>query len=330
MRRSLFAIPLLAMVLVLGTSCVDPDAPVDPTDTAEFEFEVPKGSSAKGLGPVLLEQGLVPSELKWKLFLRQEDGSCLKAGKFLVRRSMSMRELLTTLCGPPLPDDVAFTVVEGWRIREIDAALAEKGWIEPGAYAELATSKAVDLPFEVTSPTLEGYLYPETYRVHPPPRFTPEDLIERQLATFDERFLSKHPDGFGGRTLHDVVVMASMLEREEPKPAQRPMTAGILWKRLDNGWQLGVDATSRYELPDWNDKKAFLTHLRDPDDPYNTRLRHGLPPTAIGNPDASSLEAAVAPEPSEYWYYLHDSTGTFHGARNGDEHDANRRKYDVY
>nr|MBA2321380.1 endolytic transglycosylase MltG [Deltaproteobacteria bacterium] len=213
-------------------------------------------------------------------------------------------------------------------IREIDAALAEKGWVAAGVYADLATRKAADLPFEITSPTLEGYLFPETYKIVPS-RFSAEELIERQLALFRDRFLAHHPEGFGQRTLHDVVVVASMLEREEPKPANRPLVSGVIWKRLDTGWELGIDATSRYTLADWNDRDAFLKLLKDPDDAYGTRVRKGLPPTAIGNPATESLEAAAAPIASEYWYYLHDPQGNLHPARDAAGHEANRTKYGV-
>lgn len=308
--------------------CVDADAPVVPGDDTPVVFEVPKGATGGRIGPKLAEAGLVPGELQWKLFLRSADASCLKAGKFELRRSMSLNELLDTLCGPPLADDVPFTVVEGWRIRDIDEALVTAGLTERGEYADLATRKAVDLPFPIESPTLEGYLYPETYMVSAA-AFDAEALIERQLATFDARFRSKHPD-LGDRTLHEVVVMASMLEREEPRPENRPFVAGILWKRIDHDTPLGVDATSRYPLGDWNDRKSFLVALRDPEDPYNSRLRKGLPPTAIGNPVAASLEAAIAPVRSEHWYYLHDGSGNLHPARNAAEHEANRKKYDVW
>ncbi|MBN2798883.1 MAG: endolytic transglycosylase MltG [Deltaproteobacteria bacterium] len=321
---------LALLALALFTGCVDPDAPVRPGDDTPFVFEVPKGSTAGGLGPVMVSEGLAPSELQWKLFLRGEDASCLKAGRFEVRRSMSMHEVLATLCGAPLSDDVPFTVVEGWRIRDIDAALTAKGWIEAGSYKALAESKGVDLPFAVTSPTLEGYLYPETYAVSAR-SFSAERLIERQLQTFKERFLDTHRGEVDkGRGLHAIVVMASMLEREEPSPTNRPLVAGILWKRVDRGWQLGVDATSRYDLPEWNDRAAFLRNLRDETHPYNTRHLKGLPPTAIGNPTVSSLEASLRPTPSEYWFYLHDAQGVLHPSRNGDEHDALRRKYDVW
>jgi UPF0755 protein len=310
-------------------ACVDPDAPVDPTDTEVREFEVPKGSSAGGLGPKLVEAGLAPSEWQWKLFLRQTDASCLKAGRFNVHGDMSLNELLQTLCGAPLSDDVPFTVLEGWRIRDIDAALVEKGWIAPGDYTKVAGGKLVDAPFTVESSSFEGYLYPETYMV-PATGFTPDLLVERQLATFQTRFLDAHADGFGKRSLNEIVAMASMLEREEPKPENRPLVAGILWKRIDAGSPLGVDATSRYTIEQWNDRKAFLKQLRDPDDPYNTRLKAGLPPTAIGNPTVSSLEAAINPVASEFWYYLHDAEQNLHPAKDGAGHEANRKRYNVY
>ena len=311
-------------------SCVDASAPLHPGDDGTVLFEVPKGATGSGLGKRLVEAGMVDREVTWKLFLRSADASCLKAGKFELRKSMSLDAVLKTLCGPPLAEDVAFTVIEGWRIRDTDEALVARGLIAPGAYVEVATKKGVEAPFTVTSSTFEGYLYPETYKL-PAKDLDPKVLVQRQLETFQERFLATHPGpDYGGRTLDDIVIMASMLEREEPKPKNRPLVAGILWKRIDAKNPLGVDATSRYTLKDWNDRKAFLKNLKDPDEPYNTRLRAGLPPTAIGSPTVSSLEAALQPEASAYWYYLHDAEGNIHPARNGAEHDANRKKYDVY
>ena len=242
---------------------------------------------------------------------------------------MSMNELLKTLCGTPLANDVPFTVLEGWRIRDIDEALAKEGLIKAGEYKQLATSKSVTTPFEVTGATLEGYLWPETYLVNPD-RFTAKAFIERQLQSFDREFRQKFEDKLGDRSLHDVVIMASMLEREEPTPTNRPLVAGILWKRLDKGWQLGVDATSRYTLDSWNDRKAFLKKLRDPNDPYNTRIHKGLPKTAIGNPSMSALEASISPKESEFWFYLHDADKVLHPSRNAAEHEAYRKKYNVY
>ncbi len=321
----------LSACLLTLAACVNPDAPVRPGDDAPFEVEIPKGANATTLGRLLVTHEMVSSETTWKVALKTTDldPSCLKAGKFRLTHAMSLRQVVETVCGTPIPDEVAFTVIEGWRIRDIDAALVAAGLTKPGAYAEVATKKTVPAPFTVSLATYEGLLYPETYMV-PREGVDPKQLVARQLSTFQERFLAKHPEGFGRRSLEDVVIMASMLEREEPKPAQRPLVAGILWKRIDNGWQLGVDATSRYTLDEWNDRKAFLKQLRDPADPYNTRILKGLPPTAIGNPTLSSLEAATAPVASEFWYYLHDATGTLHPAKDANGHEANRKKHNVY
>jgi UPF0755 protein len=91
-----------------------------------------------------------------------------------------------------------------------------------------------------------------------------------------------------------------------------------------------VDATSRYELAEWNDRKAFLKRLRDPSDPWNSRHRKGLPPGPIGSPTVESLRAALAPTKNEYWYYLHDAERRLHPSRNAQEHEALRKKYNVY
>lgn len=308
-------------------------APADPNDNTEIIFEVPRGTTAGRLGPLLAEARVIDDSSAFENYVRLTDeGGCLKAGRFALQRSMSAHEILETLCGVPLADDVPFTVVEGWRIREIDAALTEKGWITAGEYAELAANPSVfSAAFPLPDDSLEGYLFPETYMVSPD-RFTAQGFIQRQLDTLAENFYTPNQSGIesSGRSLDDLIIMASMLEREEPTPRYRPLVAGILWKRLDNDWNLGVDATSRYTLEEWNNRAAFIDKLFDPEDPYNTRLKGGLPPTAIGNPGRVALQASLEPEESEYWYYLHDSNQVIHPSRNAAEHAAFKRQYNVH
>ncbi len=329
MRCTLF----LALLVLPSCAAVESAlfAPVDAGDTEAVRFTVPAGATANSMGGALASAGLISSADRWRLFLKLSgEGGCLKAGDFELNRAMALPEIMDTLCGVPLADDVPFTVVEGWRIRDIDAALAAQGLIDAGQYITLAERfEGLDLPFQPSGPTLEGYLYPDTYQISPS-GFEVDEFIERQVGTFWERFGEGHSGGHGDYTLHDVVVVASMLEREEPTPAHRPTTAGIIYKRLDGGWALGIDATSHYTLEEWNNRSAFIRQLKDPDDVYNTRLRQGLPPTAIGNPGIESLEAAVAPVETEWWYYLHDSNGQVHWARNGREHERNRERFGVY
>ena len=305
---------------------------IGPADAPDVEFTVAKGTTARGLGPQLVQAGLIKDTNTWRFFLWRRGALSAKAGRHLVSKRMPMAQLATALEGVPIPDDVPFVVIEGWRLRDIDKALAEKGWCKPGEYIKAASEplkfKAV---FPLPDGTLEGYLYPETYQV-PMVGVDLHTLIQRQLDTFGERFFipNKTEIQTSGRSLHQLVTMASMLEREEPVPAQRSTVAGILWKRFDKKQGLGVDATSRYALEEWNDKKAFLVKLRDKEDPYNTRLKIGLPPGPIGAPTVASLLAAARPEENSYWYYLHDATKKLHPSKNAAEHEALRALYNVY
>ena len=325
----------MLLSLFLGCSMLADNfgSPADSSDTTEIIFEVPKGTMARSLGAGLSKADVVDSADNFNNYVKiTKEGSCIKAGKFALTRSMSAKEILETLCGVPIANDKPFTVVEGWRIREIDAALTTKGWIKAGEYAKLANDPSLfTASFELPDDSLEGYLYPETYMLSPD-RFDAQKFIQRQLNVLDDNFYTPNKDAIqkSKRSFDELMIMGSMLEREEPKKKNRPLVAGIIWKRLDNSWNLGIDATSHYGLEDWNDRKGLLKALRNTKDPYNTRLRSGLPPTPIGAPSVGSLEAALHPEASAYWYYLHDSKQNIHPAKNAAGHEANRRKYNVY
>lgn len=298
----------------------------------DAELEVPKGANARSVGVLLEKQGLIPDTTTFRFVVWKRGGLSLKAGKFKLARTLSPMELAAALEKPPLAEDEAFVVVEGWRIRDVDEALTAAGRIDAGAYIKAASSRlGYSAPFTLPDGVLEGYLYPETYML-PKGRIDARVLVQKQLDQFAARVFTPLEAEVKGykRSLHELVTMASMLEREEPTPSNRPIVAGILWKRIDLGYPLGVDATSRYELKEWNDRSAFLVKLRDQNDPYNSRHRKGLPPTPIGAPTQASLEAALKPTVSEYLYYLHDSQKQLHPSRNAEEHEALRKKYDVY
>lgn len=325
------------MFILFGVACTllqeHVGSPFDPNNTNEIIFEVPKGSTARSIAPELEQVGLIGSADDFVLYIKiSKEGGCIKAGRFSLNPSMDAQGILDTVCGVPLANDKPFTVVEGWRIREIDAALTADGWIGAGEYAALAQDPSqFTAEFTLPQNTLEGYLYPETYLLSPD-NFDVKNFIQRQINMHSDVFYSPNQKEIedSSRTMGELVIMASMLEREEPKPAQRPLVAGILWKRIDNSWNLGVDATSRYTLDEWNDRRSFLKNLRDPEEAYNTRLKSGLPPTAIGNPSVHSLEAALSPTESEYWYYLHDSQQVLHPSKNAAGHERLRAKYNVY
>jgi UPF0755 protein len=333
---------IVIVLLVLGVAAVagawlwldrSAHSPADPDGKSKpAEFRVAKGATANQVGRELEKAGLIKSALVWRIYGRLHGSGNLKAGRHAVHPGMTVPEMIAALSENPLPDDVPVTMVEGWRIVDADTFLANAKVIEPGEYLRAAQDPKrfkINFPFEAQ--TLEGYLFPETYAV-PIGKIDVNKLIQRQLDAFTDRFYlpNRAEIEASGRTLHQLVIMASMLEREEPNPELRPQVAGVLFKRFDRGIGLGVDATSRYPLADWNDRRTFLAALRDPNEPYNTRLRIGLPPGPIGAASLPSLIGALRPVKSPYLYYLHDAQRQIHFATTNEEHEANRRKYNVY
>ncbi|MBU0667942.1 endolytic transglycosylase MltG, partial [Patescibacteria group bacterium] len=169
---------------------------------------------------------------------------------------------------------------------------------------------------------LEGYLFPDTYFIDPL-NFYSENLIQLMLENF-ERKIGEDLKKEATRSISDIVTMASIVEKEVRTKKDIPIVAGILWKRLDNSWLLGADATILY-LKD--DRSIDYQDLKE-DSPYNTRVKGGLPPGPISNPGLESLKAALNPQDSPYWYYLTTpDTGEVIYAKTNDEHNSNKARY---
>ena len=168
----------------------------------------------------------------------------------------------------------------------------------------------------------EGYLFPDTYFFVPD--VTPEGAIRAMRNNFDEKIsiIQTDIDAFGA-PLEDVVIMASLLEKEARQFETKQLVSGILWKRIDIGMALQVDAVFGYIL----DSDTFSPNFDQLkiDSPYNTYTNVGLPPGPITNPGLESLKAAVLPKESSYLYYLTGVDGTMHYAETFDGHVANRR-----
>jgi UPF0755 protein len=127
-----------------------------------------------------------------------------------------------------------------------------------------------------------------------------------------------------GRSLNEVITMASIIEKEVFGDRDRKIVSGILWKRLDNGWFIGADATLLYQKNDNTITKQDL----EQNSPYNTRNTKGLPPTPISNPSLQSIVAAIFPTETDYWFYLNDlNTGETIFAKTNEEHNLNRAKH---
>ena len=157
--------------------------------------------------------------------------------------------------------------------------------------------------------------------------FVPKFFLERMLGTFRTRVVDgmKNDIKSSGHSLHEIVTMASLIEEETRAAAEKPIVSGILWKRFTAKTGLGVDAAVRYIVH--KKTEALTTTDLAVDSPYNLRRFRGLPPGPIAAAGAASIHAALHPENSPYWYYLHGRDGQIRYGVTNDDHNANKARY---
>lgn len=277
--------------------------------------------SGSAIAQLLEDSDLVRDGFAFRVFSKIKGvQSSFQAGDYIFQKNLTFSELADLLQNGR-GKEVKVTIPEGSTIAQIDEILAKKGLIQPGEFTECANF--CDLGFRVDS--LEGYLFPSTYYVGQS-TFSLKRFTSRLYNTFQQQIEPLRQDiASSGRTLNEIVIMASMIEREAATDDEAPAIADVLWKRYDERIHLGVDATTRYELSDW--ERPLYTEDFEVDSPYNTRRTLGLPPTAISNPGLEAIRAAVHPEANEYYYYLHGRDGKIRFGKTLEDHNRNKEAY---
>lgn len=313
------AIFLLVVALAAGAVAVwwnDAIAPADPANPEPVIFVVRTGESVRSITSRLAEEGLVRSATGFYLLIKTMGIEReLQAGDFRLNRAMNASEVAQELTHGSL--DVWVTTLEGWRSEEIANKLA----------------KELDIPEQLFLPyAREGYMFPDTYLI--PRDATPAAVAEIFFDTFDRRVTDEMRASAArvGLTFDEVVVLASIVEREGRTDQDRPVIAGILLKRLKADWPLQADATLQYALGYQLEEKTWWKAGLTQEDktirsPYNTYANTGLPPEPISNPGLASIKAVLNPQETDFWYYLHDPAGGVHYARTIEEHNANIAQY---
>lgn len=274
-------------------------------------FEIQPGESLTAIANHLEEKKLIRSSSAFLLLAKFKKLSTqVQPGRYPIAQGASIFSLLHLFTDPD-NSEISVTIPEGYAIADIDEKLARMGLIIPGEFHAAALGR-------------EGFLFPDTYAVlkyH----FSPDDFDKKM----ENNFLKKMTPEFlreikkQNKTLTEIITMASMLEKEAKTERDFALVSGILWKRLEHGWPLQVDATLLYGKSTTTITKNELTE----NSPYNTYQNRGLPPTPIGNPGTAAIRAAIFPENSSYWFYLSDREGQMHYARTNEEHNENRRQF---
>lgn len=273
------------------------------------EVEIPSGASSEEIASILSGSGVVPNANMFRLQSRLEgDSSRFRSGTYRFETGMEYEAVSQRLQKGPEQLFFTLTVPEGYTIDRIARRLENVTDIRAEDFVTLAKtdgqSFADDHPWiaELPGQSLEGYLFPKTYRVKK--GMEARDVIEMMLSQFDEetaaldmsRVRRKH------MTLHQVVTVASMVEREAKIATERPLVASVIYNRLSRDMFLGIDATLEYVLQ--GRRVRLRSSDLDVDTPYNTYRRKGLPPGPIASPGALALKAALQPADTRYLYYV--------------------------
>jgi len=271
------------------------------------------GTPTRAIGALLKEQKLIRSE--WFFYykiIRDYDPRNIKASTYTFSEHQTTTQIIERLLLGEFGNDLlTLTFPEGIRVSLI------------GNIASRVLPNFNPEAFITEAETLEGKLYPDTYFV--PVTFTSADLIELLTETHNQVMTGLRSTYKSNFSDEEVIVLASILEREANSEESMRMVSGILQNRLAINMALQADATMEYVL----DKPLSELQPSDLqiDSPYNTYLYSGLPPTAIGNPGRTALEAVFAPTPSDYYFYITGNDGQFYYAKDFDEHRRNIARY---
>lgn len=301
----------------------------------EITLEIGSGNSVFEIASMLGDKGAINSPFLFVLhvFLNKSELS-IQAGTYTIKAGTPLVELVKQLSHGT--NDITVTFIEGWRVEE---------------FARLATKRLPNIDyvsFVNAASGLEGYLFPDTYFISKDSN--EEELVKLLKDTFDRKTASVLTEEIikkSGFSKEQLVILASIVEREVSSEADRPVVAGILIKRFREGVKLDADATVQYSVAlkrlckgdgyciptleqflelNWWPSDLTSEELKI-DSLYNTREKVGLPPTPISSVSLSSLKAVIEPQTTPYYFYLTDTTGVTHYAKTLVEHNANIVKY---
>lgn len=291
--------------------------------------EVRRGDSLSRVVRRLQERDLLHNAGLFRLLaIARGDTGRIKAGEYLLEGRVSPNALLDFLVSGSARS-VPLTIPEGFSLREIADRLQANRLGSAELFMQFATDRAfietLKLPTAETPPSLEGFIYPETYFLQP--GIGEERLIRMIVSVFRERVgpLLATAESTIGMSPYEALTLASIIEKETGDPSERELISGVFHNRLKTDMRLASDPTVIYGLPAF-DGNLTRVHLRTPS-PWNTYKKAGLPLTPIANPGLDSIRAALAPANVDYLFFVSKGDGTHHFSKTFKEHNRAVWKY---
>lgn len=326
-------IPLILIVSIIAASFLFvrdlyqyADRPADVNATEQILMIHP-GQNITRISAALHEMGVITSPIKFKILSRlKRVDTKLKTGEYAVSASMSPNAILDKIVNGRI---ILYrvTVPEGYNLSQISTVI-EKSTIETyDAFYKAASDPVLTRQLGIDADTFEGYLFPETYFF--PKGVTSRKIIETMLGRFRSVFTKQWERQAEklGFSIHQIVTLASIIEKETGVPAERPVISSVFHNRLKKGMRLESDPTVIYAIQDF-DGNITKKHLNEKT-PYNTYKIKGLPPGPIANPGEKALEAALFPADTPYFYFVSKRDRTHKFSANLSEHNQAVRKYQL-
>lgn len=326
--RRLGLLALLAIaVLGAGAGWLDSqiDRPYRGHRPEKLFVDIPHGTSRWRIAGILKQDDVIRNRLAFAIFSDWHFHRALQAGEYLFDQPLNSRQVFWKIArGQIYVHEV--TIPEGWNMYDIAAELERQGMCSRENFLAAAHDTALVKDFEPRAESLEGFLFPSTYEFIR--RTTCEQIVTTMVAHFRAEWemvasTPRQPSP-GELTPEQVVVLASLVERETPRPEERPLVAGVFVNRLQRGVPLQCDPTVQYaqalagnKVQDVRPKDLAIASL------YNTYLHKGLPPGPIANPGAASLRAAFNPTATDYLYFVANNEGGHWFSRTLAEHNRN-------
>jgi UPF0755 protein len=296
-----------------------------PVGNKNIEVRIPKGATFREAVDIFSEEKLVRDKTLFMVIGRITGiDRKIRAGYYSIYRSMSLLDLLKALRKGRIIE-YEITVVEGDSLREIAEKLSEKGIADKDEFKDLTIDKDFLSSYTIDAPSLEGYLFPDTYKI--PKGMDPEDAVGIMINKMREKYSDKLKERASkiGLSEREVLTLASIIEKEAVTDEERPLISAVYHNRLRKKIRLQADPTAIYGIK--SSKEKITSDDLKKKTPYNTYIIKGLPPGPIASPGAKSIMAALFPADVPYIYFVSNNDGTHQFSVTINEHQAAVREY---
>ncbi|MCU0558922.1 MAG: endolytic transglycosylase MltG [Desulfobacterales bacterium] len=330
-RKILFALIMGVFIAVCAAAVLWVEVehyalrPAAPADPSERTVLIRGGQPFSAVVELLVARGVVQSPLKFRVLARLRGvDRRIKAGEYALRASMTPLEILAALERGAVKLH-RLIIPEGWTVQQIAAAVEAAGLGAAADTTRLAGDPALARRHGIEADSLEGYLFPDTYLF--PRGVAAETIVGVMLERFREVFTPEWSRRAAelGFSVHAVVTLASIIEKETGAAAERALISSVFHNRLAKGMRLETDPTVIYGIENF-DGNLTRRHLATPT-PYNTYLIRGLPPGPIASPGSASLHAALYPAQTDYLFFVSRNDGTHVFSSSLEEHNRAVRQH---